>query len=202
MLATWWQALWHPLRTLDTLTATPPRYRALRFLAGAPLALLMATGLLLVLEREQPTAGGGSMSWSPGGVFDAIVLAAILAVLFTPITASCLAVLTWTEARGLVIISARRGTRVHPKLAHAIVRHGAVGWLIGGLGAALTIPWLWGFEAEWRRVQGPMPSWTFLQALAGLGLMFIGFMTFEMYAWLGLRRCKYANIPKPSQTPA
>lgn len=200
MLATWWMALRHPLRTLDTLTAKPPRYLMLRVLAGVPLALLMATVLILVLERERPTPGGGTKAWDPGGMVDSLALGLVLGVLLMPVAIWFLGALTWTEARGLVLISAKRGTRVHPTLAHSIVRHGAVGWLICGVGVAMALPWLWGFEARWRIERGPMPAWTFALAIAGLHLVFIGFMAFEMYAWLGLRRCKFANIPKSNQT--
>lgn len=200
MLTTWWLAMRHPLCTLDMLTANPPRYLLLRVLAGGPLGLLLATLLLLVFERESPTPGGGSQSWSPGSALGAIIMALVLGVVLTPVAAWLLGVLTWTEARGLVIISARRGTRVHSRLAHSIVRHGAVAWLFCGVGAAMAIPWLWGFESEWRIERGPMPAWTFALAIVGLGVAFIGFMTFEMYAWLGLRRCKFANIPNPNQT--
>lgn len=203
MLATSWTTVWHPVRTLDTLAATPPRFRALVILAALPFGQLMGIALLLVFQIERPQPNGGSVAWTPGSAPGAFALGVLLGVVLTPIAAVVLAGLTWIEARGLVIFGAQRGGRVYPELAHSIVRHGAAGWLVSGIGAIMMLPMVWSLELE---ASWPAPSpngdspqiWTIVLATAGFSIMVLGFLGFELFAWLGLRRCKFANRPKPS----
>ena len=202
MLETSMTTLRHPVRTLDTLAVTPPRLRPLVWLAAIPFGQLMGVALLLLFEIERPLPNGGSMSWTPGSAPGSVALGVILGVLFTPIAAAVLTGLTWIEARGLVIFSAQRGGRVYPELAHCIVRHGAAGWLVSGLGAIMMLPLMWSFELELglylgHQQDGSPQAWVFALAVAGVGVTILGFLGFEFFAWLGLRRCKFANRPKP-----
>lgn len=204
MLTTSSATLRHPVRTLDTLAVTPPRIRTLVWLAALPFGQLMGIALLLIFEIDRPLSNGGSMSWTPGSAPGALALGMILGAILTPIAAAVLVGLTWVEARGLVIFSAQRGGRVYPELAHSIVRHGAAGWLVSGIGALMMLPLAWALETEvgWsfgHPKDGTPQTWTVVSAIAGLGIALLGFLGFEFFAWLGLRRCKFANRPKPNQ---
>lgn len=204
MLVTSLTTLRHPVRTLDTLAVEPPRLRPLVSLAALPFGQLMGIALLLILEIERPLSSGGSMSWTPGSAPGALALGMILGAILTPIAAAVLVGLTWIEARGLVIFSAQRGGRVYPKLAHSIVRHGAAGWFVSGLGALMLLPLAWSFELEiglsLRHAKDGNPrSWLVALAAVGLAVTILGFLCFEFFAWLGLRRCKFANRPKRNE---
>lgn len=204
MLATFWMTIRHPNRTLDTMAVTPPNFWRLLLFASPPFGLLLGIVLLLILEIERPLPSGGTVAWTPGSAIGSLMLGLLLGVLLTPPAAAALAGLTWIEARGLVIFSAQRGGRVYPELAHSIVRHGAAGWLVAAVGALLMLPIAWSLETEvgphiGHVPSGTPPAWTVALAAAGLAIAILGFLGFELFAWLGLRRCKFANRPKPQQ---
>ncbi|MEL6328611.1 MAG: hypothetical protein AAFR38_03035 [Planctomycetota bacterium] len=105
---------------------------------------------------------------------------------------------TWIEARGLRLFGARRGYRVTRASSWTICAHGCVGWLVASLsislGATLTIL---GF-----RLYIDWPDWLtetlkyggfLLALLGGLG----GFLFFEWFAYIGLKRCRFANRARP-----
>lgn len=197
LLLTSWLVLRHPLRTLDSMSVSKPPVRALLLMAALPIGQLLGVGVLLLLELERRTASGAA-SWSPGSVIGSMALGIILGCLLTPVAMLMLGALTWIEARGLVIFGAQAGSRMHPELAHTIVRHGAAGWLVSGLGAALMLPLAWGLETEFARYLGSgvghtLPRWSLLLAALGIALVLAGFLAFECFAWLGLRRCRFAN---------
>jgi hypothetical protein len=204
MLGTFWLAARHPVRTLDTMAVTPPRFWRVLMIASVPFGLLLGIVLLLVFEIERPLPNGGSVAWYPGSVADSLALGIVLSLAMIPLAAAALAGLTWVEARGLVLFSAQRGGRVYPELAHAIVRHGAAGWLVSAIGALLLLPLAWSFETDvgpimGRSPSGAPPTWMLVLGGVGLALAVLGFLGFELFAWLGLRRCKFANRPKPTQ---
>ncbi len=188
------------------MAVAKPRVRGTLLLAALPMGQLLGIALLLAFEAQRPLPNGGSVSWSPGSAIGSIALGGLLGVVLTPVAAAVIEILTWIEARGLVMFGGQSGARMHPELAHTIVRHGAAGWLIAGLGAALVLPLAWSFEAEvgtllGRPPFGDPPPW--IIALAGLGILLAvaGFLFFEFFAWLGLRRCKFANKPRPQADP-
>lgn len=205
MLITALAALGHPKRTLDTLRVGPPRIGLLLFLAAVPIAWLLASLLLLVFERETPLPGGGATAWSPGSVMGAMAITVVLALVLTPAVMLVLRTLTWIEGRGLVLFGSQNGFRMHPELAHSIVRHGAVAWLVCGVGAALVLPWAWSMQSDWQLTFGRAAAWKLWLAGAGVLLAIVGFLGFECFAWLGLRRCRFANRPPreaSQQSPA
>lgn len=201
-LVTAWSVVRRPFTTLDVMAVVRPRIRGILLLAALPIGQLLGVGLLLAFEAHRPLPGGGSVAWSPGSAVGSLALGALLGLLLTPVAAGGLALLTWIEARGLVVFGARSGSRMHPELAHAIVRHGAAGWLVTGLGAALVLPLAWSFEMEvgptlGRPPFGDPPAWIMVLAALGILLCLLGFLFFEFFAWLGLRRCRFANSPRP-----
>ena len=189
MLRTLPLVFWRPLRLLDRLAVRPPRVRLLLWVSSLPISLLISAGMLLFLEAERPAPGGGTVAWHPGG----LALSLLVGVLISPVIALALFALTWVEARGLVLFSAQHGTRIHRELAHSITRHGAAGWLLCGLGAAMALPLAWSMELGWRHELGEPRSWTIALAIGGGLLALVGFLWFECFAWLGLRRCRFAN---------
>jgi hypothetical protein len=201
MLGTVWLTVRHPARTLNTLAVTPPKFWRLVWIGAAPFGMLLGVATLLALEVERPLPSGGSVAWHPGGMTDSLVVGLVLGAVMVPLAAGALAALTWVEARGLVIFSAQRGGRVYPELAHAIVRHGAAGWLVSAIGALLMLPLAWSLEASVgpgiAPNRGAPPAWVLAMAGVGLVLVALGFLGFEFFAWLGLRRCKFANRTPP-----
>lgn len=193
MLKTFGLVLRRPMRTLDVLAVGVPRVRLLMWVSALPMSLLLAAGLLLVLERERPGPSGGTVAWHPGGWVDGLILSLIGGVLMWPLIVLGLYLLTWIEARGLVLFGAQRGTRVHRELAHTITRHGSGAWLLCGFGAALALPLAWSVELGWRLDLGEPQPWTIVSAGVGALIAAFGFLYFEYFAWLGLRRCRFAN---------
>jgi hypothetical protein len=80
-------------------------------------------------------------------------------------------------------------------VAGTITAHGSVGWVIAALAGPLSLPLLLSLEAS----SWPMPLWA-VQYGWKLGLVVLvgGFLWFEVFAWLGVRRCKFANREKLS----
>ena len=105
--------------------------------------------------------------------------------------------LTWTEARGLCFLSARRGFRIDRTLANAICAHGCVGWFLASAGTAIGSTLLLASTHADGSTYEQGNEWVWLAYGMGLiitgGSLLLGFFFFELFAWLGLRRCKYAN---------
>ena len=96
--------------------------------------------------------------------------------------ASGFALLTRVEQSGLRVLSRARGTRLPADAAHAVVAHGGVGWVIMGFWVAVGLTAL--SYAKW------VGFW-----VADVGAL-AGFLWFEVFAWLGLRRLRWANLPR------
>ncbi len=120
-------------------------------------------------------------------------------------------ILTFIETRGLHFFGNRKGYRVTLGISKAITGHGSVGWLLCAfgllfaqlLGYALVFTMTPGLPevltfANGNRVfiQAP-PQWVYNANLALYALILPGFLFFEFFAYLGLRRCKYANRIRP-----
>lgn len=120
---------------------------------------------------------------------------------------------TWVESRGLQLFGKRKGARIDPTISWAIVSHGAVGWLIIVLAVFPT--WLilelavseslkyYQYAID-GSAQEYLPDkanllYTIAAITGGVGLI-TGFLFFEFFAYLGLRRCKYANRTRPQES--
>ncbi|NRA58072.1 MAG: hypothetical protein HRU13_08185 [Phycisphaerales bacterium] len=193
LAATGWSVATRPRRTLDRMRIQPPKIAFLLAIAALPIGCLVGAALVLLFERERPLPGGGTVAWSAGSFFGSWMLALVIGVVLTPAVAATLWALTWVEARGLVIFGKQNKFRVPPDLAHTIVRHGAFGWLLCSVGAVLALPLPLTLGLDWEMVFGPPGRLVFLLAFAGFGLALLGFLSFEFFAWLGLRRCRFAN---------
>lgn len=118
--------------------------------------------------------------------------------------------LTWIEARGLRFFSRQRGGRITPAIAWMIVGHAAVGWLVLTIGvgiglailkAAITETIRYHQYADAGRLQDYDPTRAEFLGNASLIVIamsvLVGFLFFETFAWLGLRRCKFVNRVRP-----
>jgi len=114
----------------------------------------------------------------------------IFALLITPFVMF----LSWIETLGIVFLSKRRNGRIDKDIARSITSHGSIGWLIGSIGGS-TCFLLWAMLS----LQSPWLS----ETLGWIGSAFVltGFLFFETFAYLGLRRCKYANTIRPQSIP-
>jgi hypothetical protein len=205
LVRTWWMTLRHPLRTLDVMRVGPVRaMNRLRRWSIVCASLLLATSFVVnpFLFNSHPTEPT-----------DLIFLLTIPIWMILPYYV--LTVLTWIEARGLVIISKARGFRIDKALSKTITSHGCAGWLlmailycvlssVGSLLIHLNTtyppPTTDPSTTEERVLQyvqvfgNNTPHWAYWvdRALWGTGLL-LGFLFFEIFAYLGLRRLKYAN---------
>ena len=200
MLVTAGLVVRRPLHTLDRLRVGPPRIVGLLVVAALPIGWL-ASGLLLALLEARGIAASGGTRSGPS-VVGSWAVALGIGLGLTPIVALALWLLTWIEARGLVVFGKQNGVRMHPELAHTIVRHGAVGWLLCGLGAAMALPWAWSLRAGWQATLGRLDVLVVWLAVAGLVFALAGFLGFEFFAWLGLRRCRFANRQRAASSAA
>ena len=191
-----------PKRTLDVMRVRPPAIGGLLAVSAFPIAWLCGAGVVLLLELERALPGGGATSWSAGSALGAWAISLALGVMLTPIVVALLWMLTWVEARGLVIFAVQHSFRVHPRLAYTITRHGAFGWLLCGAGALMALPLALASQADWRQAHGEPSGFLVGLALAGAVVAFVGFLGFELFAWLGLRRCKFANSHRPASCDA
>ena len=170
-----------PFRTLDLMKIDERSGRDLAMrhaLAASVLCIAPIWLTYLVLPRERYTdLTIATMVISPLFLFLGIGL----------IGAIC-NVLTSIEARGLVVFGARRGARLDGAVAWSICGHGSAGWLLAGAGLGWSVTAsLWAIVVFTNQHAAGVAFWV------GAILTLTGFLFFETFAWLGLRRCRFAN---------
>jgi hypothetical protein len=186
---TWPAVLAAPNRTLDTLIVGHPHDRRLARLSAVLAAAIPCGAIALALGVEGIRTR------------DTRVLAYLgLAVAAAPALWLVVRALIGVETKGLRVIGRTRGFRVTPAIAATITAHGAVGWVIAGAGVAIAV--LGPFTAHLINsaagtVDGPVGRLGALGVVLGLLLTVFGFLFFETFAWLGIRRLKYANRARP-----
>jgi hypothetical protein len=120
-----------------------------------------------------------------------IILSGVVTIVMTTLVYASVLLLTEVEARGLELISRQRGYRITPAIARRVCDHGGVGWAI----CSATVAVLGLGSTAWHTRTGDMlPGWVYW---SGLAVFAFGFLFFETFAWLGLRRLKYANRRRP-----
>ncbi len=187
LVHTWIVTLLKPARTLDRMRADEPAtwLRAWSFLASAA---IIAVGLLVFLGLVLSVDDGKFLD----GWFINAVISALVAGCFIHV---CLYLLVFIEQYGIRMIARNRRYRLRSDTCAAICSHGCVGWVIGALLGSISLIALAPFEA---RPMAALPWPWYLLPVAG---MLAGFLFFETFAWLGLRRLKYANRVRPGGTP-
>ncbi len=193
LLHTWIATLAAPRQLLDTIRVGDDRDARLASIAAWYAVIPPCfVGVVAVL------AGGQSIPhlphfWMPlAGCVGVVVLWA------------CVRGLIWIECRGLRFIGHNRGFRTTPALARTVTAHGAVGWVVVGLGLTLMILGPLGAVLSNRMLYEDVTTDRLGAAIFLLGFLMIafGFLFFETFAWLGLRRLKYANRVRPGVPPA
>ncbi|HCT43585.1 MAG: hypothetical protein CMJ35_15810 [Phycisphaerae bacterium] len=199
LLATWWMTLRHPLRTLDVMhlkERTTSGLTARTLLISSSCMYLV----LLLIELINPYSSLSVIGIAILGAVGVIILITVF-VIFTEI-----------ELSGLRIISKSRGFRVTEPIAYQIVSHGSVGWVWCGSLLASSLYCLGqsvihGIEMN----KYPKLPWSERPYVTGYTLSnyydnltvfffllsILGFLFFETFAYLGLRRLKYANRMRP-----
>jgi hypothetical protein len=110
---------------------------------------------------------------------------------FVVITWPALNILSLIEGLGLRVLGARNKWRITKEVSGAIIAHASIGWLLG-------VPVLLA-EIVYFRTMDPMGAlgWAFAdwwwEALAWAAAPLAGLVGFELLAWLGWRRMKFAN---------
>lgn len=195
MAKTWLQTLRHPLKVLDSISfeqTETTRLNQETIAAATLISLIFSTALCFILSLLHLPLSG---VYFIASIVPALILAFVLIALSS------------IEARGIQVIGKTRGFRLTSPIAWAIVGHGSVGWLFAGLSI--------GFGMATKAVAYNIETISDDYALADNYRMFgnivmvigvfTGFLFFETFAYLGLRRCKYANRsrpnPAPNQTP-
>lgn len=153
-----------------------------------------------VLLRVNCTVAGalltGGWWWSrePGGMSLAGALLGAGAVFAGSVIG--LLVLTWIERVGLVFFSRRRSERLTRPMASSICAHASVGWLLAGVLAFAGVGAVEVLRLEpW--VARPAPNVVVIHAwvvsVPPAAGFFTGLMVFEVLAYVGARRCRFAN---------
>lgn len=186
LIQTWWMTIRHPLRTLDIVRFNKSEYGELTaYTCIATHLIPIGTTLVLLLID-------GSFN-----LYASIVLC-IFSFMPTWLT---LMALTATEALGLRYFGNRRGFRISNIISSNVVAHGSVGWLLMGFGSTIGVlvmllPDIVDSIFIPDRIDFNAIGWRLI-----LFSCLAGFLFFETFAYLGLRRCKYANRPQPTDQP-
>lgn len=179
-LSSWWRT------NLATLAA--PRASWDRVRIDAQSSLLQGTNTL---------AAGAALALLPYVVFapgtrpaDRAPLVAVF-IAGIPLVTAALLGFTAIESAGARFFARRRGWRVTRGIAHVICAHASVGWLLAGM---LGI----GFALVGHVAAAIMgwsgPSTAMLTAFVAVST---GFLVFEFLVYFGVRRLRFANLPRP-----
>ncbi|MFK7760019.1 MAG: hypothetical protein AB8C13_08735 [Phycisphaerales bacterium] len=183
---TWWMTIRRPKSTLDTMSFNESEYNDLAAYACIATHLVPISTTLALLLID--------------GSFSRIASILLCVFSFVPVWLTLMA-LTATESFGLRFIGNRRGFRIDKIISNNIVAHGAAGWLLIGLGSTLgalliLLPDIIDSNFIPVRIDFNVIGWWII-----LFSFLAGFLFFETFAYLGLRRCKYANRSRPNPAP-
>lgn len=180
-----WEMLRHPRSSFDAAAIEDPDVAGRRAMVRCMIAGAFITGAVVV---------GWVPWWLVGeGVLTAVfysAVALITAVMAATVAGLILLLLTWIESRGLRFFGARHGFRVTRPVAETVCSHACVGWVVG------SVVWFSGWVF--------IGAGVILDLLAPIGLVLAmlgavaGLLIFEVLAYVGLRRCKFANRAKPT----
>ncbi|MEQ8769905.1 MAG: hypothetical protein RIB60_05290 [Phycisphaerales bacterium] len=131
----------------------------------------------------------GAGDWGIAGQFLAMVLV-MGGLIAAAVTFTAVFILTSIESRGLRFIASRRNFRLTPAHAVAITSHAGIGWVLAFPSASAAVVGMI-FSLAIAGVD------SIAVVLIGSAGFLAGFLFFETFAWLGLRRCKFANRARP-----
>jgi hypothetical protein len=192
---TTWQTLRHPKRTLGRLRIEDASRDLLtvRHLSMASLLVTLPTvgvfGVVTYLAVQDSMASDWEISSFLFALLLGVMVVVVLGVTMWCIGTVVLYALVAIERRGLRLLGRTHGYRMTPAITVNVCSHGAVGWLVGCLCLSLMISMLIAAAS-----MGLTSGGLFRIVFVGLGIgSMAGFVFFEWFAWLGLRRCKFAN---------
>ncbi len=114
--------------------------------------------------------------------------------------AAVLLLLTLIEWAGIQFYARRRGARLGPAAAWQVVTHASIGWVIAaGFMFVTLVLWL---NVSFFQVLPSVRSnvgasdWA-AAAIPGIGAL-AGLLVFETLVSIGVRRCRFANRPRPA----
>jgi hypothetical protein len=187
----------HPVRAFDRIDpGRGPRglIAANGIAAGSIAGLCLAAVLVPDLVAGSARSYPGWLPW-PG---DARLAMTLLLVAIPVVVAGAVVLLSVMEAQGLRMIAWRHGYRFGHRLSLTVVAHAGVGWVVAALfagpfGAGALAAWnaRWSFSVLGMWINAPLVS----GVIAVFGTL-LGFLAFETLAWVGLRRCRFANTPR------
>ena len=185
MVKTWWMTLRHPLQTLDVMRFDEQEKSRL-------LGMSLLYALTFCTIFSAPT------------IPFSIQLSIIIFVMISAMSFLCWTIfcaLSQIEIFGLMFVGKSKGFRIRTTIADTIAGHGTVGWLITGL------IWSVGYklfqfvaytQADQTSLELARLSKQILVPFFAGGLL-VGLFVFKLFAYLGLRRCKYANRIRPNE---
>lgn len=191
LLKTWLKTIKSPRHTLDTMSLRTPDLEHYSVKPNFKIAaIFILFGSILVSMFGESIFMGAVIF-----PFYMVFASALILIFF---------ILTKIESKGLQVIGKSRGFRITPEIANSIVAQGSVGWTIVLTGLAIFLNAELidkiAMKSESNLLQDA-GSIIFAFGVFSLGCSLIfGFLFFEYFAYLGLRRCKYANRSRPEST--
>jgi len=185
---TWWMTVRHPIRTLDVMRFNRP-FGEFATIGCASLIGALSIPLLLMIFFLDTSHYNTASAYAAIAV--PVITAIYMVVLASYVIGSVILVLTIVEIFGLSRFMTRRSKRDMWAIANAVCAHGCVGWMISALCFTFGLFCFFASALFYHGDRQPL-----IAVLTGVGVL-AGFLFFEVFAYLGLRRLKYANRPRP-----
>ncbi|USN98566.1 MAG: hypothetical protein H6810_10370 [Phycisphaeraceae bacterium] len=185
----------HPLGTIAVMQIDERSVRSFRWRA------LLVSGALIGLPLA--VAAAPLVRGPVRPLFAFIVLPCATAGI-----AVLLAFLTLLECEGLCVLGRTKGARLTKAVAVTVTSFGCSGWIAGVSGTGLLLcacvpvtllDMVWIDHGTHQSPGFSETGWDVLDAVAWVFWFppILGFLFFEVFAWLGLRRCRFANRARP-----
>jgi hypothetical protein len=189
LLRTWWMTLRHPLRTLDVMWFE--ERPGLSPVMASSVYSTVTTAIIVLIAIIPSTIDGVSGTIDlVGMVFFSVIITTAIGFILTQVYF----VLSLIEAKGLRVIGHTRGFRITENISWAIVGHGSLGWAV--VNSSVLVLILCEFLLRGLNLsQENLLS--LISIVLGIITAIFGFLFFETFAYLGLRRLKYANRVRP-----
>lgn len=199
LLCSWAMTIRRPNRVLQTLSASADRGIASLLVVAAVLTPIATVAIrpLIVHTDARPTPSSRML-----GIAAMWPVEWLIAIAGGLSLTTLLLVASWIERRGLMFFGARRGLRVTRDVAISVCDHGCAGWAVALITASIAtwVHLFWhlrfGWFSAWVR-QAHIDRYLWLGGSLFAISLAPGFLFFEVFAYLGLRRCKFANRQKP-----
>lgn len=183
------ECLLHPVRCFDRLKMTHNKASArIRRCGFAGLAGCITIMLYTLVANIY--YGGMSL----GGLFVPLILLGPPIMLFCVVGFELLSLI---ESRGLRLIGKSRGFRITPAISQSVTTAGSAWWIVSGIGLGLSVDPV---MSSLGAARPSPPFWTtgrIILLSTSAFLFCFGFLMFETMAYIGVRRCRFANRQRP-----